>query len=239
MVWILFVLNFISKGMVIPIVNDVSQLLGAIPISRAAIVGLIKPKGHPFSVTAKGGDRTQVVVQWRLMRPFLILAALTIIGMLIGLFSDRFAFNDAGDGKIVILFWTVYNLIILGVTLAVCIELPRVEQHYADRPERALISVDGKLKRVWMTDLTQETARVRGIHLDPASRVLMKIKDIGDFPATVLNSTSDGALLSLSLEDEQYQALLRRLYAAGDVPSVTATRLSAIIGDATSRIIKG
>jgi cellulose synthase (UDP-forming) len=172
------------------------------------------------------------------MRPFLILAALTIIGMLIGLFSDRFAFNDAGDGKIVILFWTVYNLIILSVTLAVCIELPRVEQHYADRPERVLILVGGKLKRVWMTDLTQETAKVRGIQLEPGSRLSMKIKDIGNFPAIVLQSTTDGALLSLSLKDDQYEALLRRLYAGGDVPSVTATRLSAIIGDATARIIK-
>lgn len=239
MVWILFVLNFISSGMVIPIVNDVSQLLGAIPISRAAIIGLIKPKGHPFSVTAKGGDRTQIVIQWRLMRPFLVLVALTILGLVVGLFSDRFAFNDAGDGKIVILFWTVYNLIILSVTLAVCVELPRVEQHYADSPERALISVDGKLKRVWMTDLTQETARVRGIQLEPAARVTMRIKDIGDFPTTVLESTSDGALLSLSLEDAQYQALLRRLYAGGNVPSVTATRMSAILSDATARIIKG
>lgn len=238
MVWILFVLNFISSGMVIPVVNDVSQLLGALPISRAAIVGLIKPKGHPFSVTAKGGDRTKVVVQWRLMQPFLILTVLTIIGMLIGLFSDQFAFNDAGDGKIVILFWTVYNLIILGVTLAVCVELPRVEQHYADRPERAILSVDGNLKRVWMTELTQETARVRGIELQLAARVVMKIKDIGDFPATVLEATSDGALLSLDLQAEQYKALLRRLYTAGDVPSVTATRLSAIIGDAIARIIK-
>lgn len=239
MVWILFVLNFISSGMVIPIVNDVSQLLGAIPISRAAIIGLIKPKGHPFSVTAKGGDRTQIVIQWRLMRPFLVLVALTILGLVVGLFSDRFAFNDAGDGKIVILFWTVYNLIILSVTLAVCVELPRVEQHYADSPERALISVDRKLKRVWMTDLTQETARVRGIQLEPAARVTMRIKDIGDFPTTVLESTSDGALLSLSLEDAQYQALLRRLYAGGNVPSVTATRMSAILSDATARIIKG
>eukprot|EP00913_Durusdinium_trenchii_P004227 g3919.t1 len=238
MIWILFVLNFLSSGMVIPIVNDVSQLLGAIPISRAAIVGLVKPKGHPFSVTAKGGDRTKVIIQWRLMRPFLILAVLTVIGMFIGIFSDRFAFNDAGDGKVVILFWTVYNLVILGVTLAVCIELPRVERHFADRPERIVISVNGTLKRVWMTDLTQETARIRGVDLGPASRVIMKIKEIGDFPATVLEPTSDGAVVSLGLKEDQYQALLRRLYAGGDVPSVTATRLSAILRDTTARLTR-
>jgi hypothetical protein len=48
-IWVLFTLNFVSGGLIIPIVNDVSQLLGAIPITRAAIVGLIRPKGHPFS----------------------------------------------------------------------------------------------------------------------------------------------------------------------------------------------
>lgn len=68
------------------------------------------------------------------------LTFLTVAGVLIGLVSDRFAFNDAGDGKVVILFWTVYNLVILAVTLLVCVELPRREKHYADRPERVVIS---------------------------------------------------------------------------------------------------
>jgi cellulose synthase (UDP-forming) len=238
MVWILFVLNFISSGMVIPIVNDVSQLLGAIPISRAAIVGLIKPKGHPFSVTAKGGDRTKVVVQWRLMRPFIILTLLTVIGVLIGLMSDRFAFNDAGDGKVIILFWTVYNLVILAVTLAVCIELPRLEKHYADRPERVLVNLEGKLKRVWMTDLTQETARLRGLDANVSTQITMRIGGIGDFPATVLARGEDGVVVSLGLNETQYQILLKRLYAQGNVPSVTSTRLSAIVKDATARLAR-
>ncbi|MFB4375932.1 glycosyltransferase [Agrobacterium sp. CR_3] len=238
MVWILFVLNFISSGMVIPIVNDVSQLLGALPISRAAIVGLVKPKGHPFSVTAKGGDRTKVVVQWRLMRPFLLLTFLTVAGVLIGLVSDRFAFNDAGDGKVVILFWTVYNLVILAVTLLVCVELPRREKHYADRPERVVISLGGALKRVWMTDLTQETARLRGVDAPIATQIIMKLKEIGDFTATVLDRTDDGLVVALGLDETQYQLLLKRLYAGGSVPSVTSTRLSAIIKDVTTRFAR-
>jgi cellulose synthase (UDP-forming) len=75
------------------------------------------------------------------------------------------------------------------------------------------------------------------VELEPATQVVMKIKEIGAFPATVLQRTPDGILLALGLENAQYQALLRRLYAAGNVPSVTATRLSAIIGDATARIM--
>jgi cellulose synthase (UDP-forming) len=235
-IWVLFTLNFVSGGLIIPIVNDVSQLLGAIPITRAAIVGLIRPKGHPFSVTAKGGDRTKVVVQWRLMRPFLILTALTVVGVMLGIFTDRFAFNDAGEGKIVVLFWTVYNLMVLGVTLTVCVELPRVERHFADHPERTVVSVGGQLRRVWMTELGQESARLRGIDLLIGTPMEVRIRGVGDMSASVVEKTSDGVVISLAPDPQLYAALLRRLYAEGSVPSVTSTRFSAILRDAAGRL---
>lgn len=234
-IWVLFSLNFVSGGLIVPVVNDVSQLLGAIPITRAAVVGLIKPKGHPFSVTAKGGDRTKVVIQWRLMMPFLLMFIATITGLVIGIFVDSFAFNDAGDGKSVILFWTIYNLLILTVTLAVCVELPRIEQHLADHPERCIILYEGRLKRVWLTDLTQGTARIRGLALKVGAPLEIKFRDLGDMPAHVLEARGDGSLLSLNLSEAQYELLLKRLYVEGVVPSVTATRLSAIISTVFKR----
>ncbi|MBW9115571.1 glycosyltransferase [Rhizobium cauense] len=234
-VWILFVLNFISSGLVVPIVNDVSQLIGAIPITRAAITGLLKPHGHPFSVTAKGGDRTKVIVQWQIMRPFLIILGLTVLGILLGIFSDRFAFNDAGDGKVIILFWTLYNLFSLLVTLVVCVELPRAEKHFADRPERCVLSAQGTSRRIWLTDLTQETARVRGANLAVGTAVSVSVRQIGEIKAYVIQSTTDGGILSLELDEAQHDALLRRLYSEGDVPSVTRTRASALIRDAIAR----
>lgn len=234
-IWVLFSLNFVSGGLIVPVVNDVSQLLGAIPITRAAIVGLIKPKGHPFSVTAKGGDRTKIVIQWRLMMPFLFLFLATAVGLIIGIFFDAFAFNDAGEGKAVILFWTVYNLFILLVTLAVCVELPRAEQHLADHPERCIVLYEGRLRRVWLTDLTQGTARIRGLLMKPGAPIEIKFRDLGDTPALVLEARGDGSLLSLHLSDTQYELLLKRLYVEGVVPSITSTRLSAIIGSVLKR----
>jgi cellulose synthase (UDP-forming) len=235
-VWILFVLNFISGGLVVPIVNDVSQLLGAIPITRAAVVGLIQPKGHPFSVTAKGGDRTKIIVQWRLMRPFLILFALTLIGLSIGVFSDRFAFNEAGDGKIVILFWTVYNLATLAVTILVCVELPRAEAHLADRPQRILVRAGSRLHRVWLTELAQESARIRGIVLEPGEQVVVALRDVGEVLAIANKRLPDGVLLALQPNQQQNEALLQRLYAKGGAPGVTRTRISKLLRDAVSRI---
>ena len=105
--WTLAALNHVSKGNVVPFINDVSQLVGAFQITRAAFTGLLRPHGQPFKVTAKGGDRSRIQVQWNLMTPFIIILALTLVGLLLGIFSDRFAYFDAGDGKAVVLFWLI------------------------------------------------------------------------------------------------------------------------------------
>jgi cellulose synthase (UDP-forming) len=44
--------------------------------------GLLKPKGHKFRVTAKGGDRSRRFVQWPLLRLFATFLALTIAGVI-------------------------------------------------------------------------------------------------------------------------------------------------------------
>jgi cellulose synthase (UDP-forming) len=234
--WVLAVLNFISGGLVVPLINDVSQLLGAIPITRAAIMGLVKPKGHTFTVTAKGGDRTKVVVQWRMMAPFLLLFALTLAGLLLGLLDDRFAYNDAGDGKIVVLFWTVYNLFLLALAILVCVEAPRVEIHIKDRPQRALLRFGERLHRVWLIDLTQEAVRMRGLSPPIGEKVLIGLRKVGDVKGVVIERSEDGCRLSLDLDEEQHQALLRRLYSEGQAPGVTATRFSVLASEAIARL---
>lgn len=229
--WTLFILNFISGGLVVPAVNDVSQLLAALPIIRASTVGLLRPHGHPFSVTAKGGDRTKVIVQWRLMAPYLILIGLTVVGLLLGIVSDRFAYNDAADGKVIVLFWSLYNLFVLAIACMVCVELPRVEHHLADKPERSLMRIQQKLHRVWVTELSQGTARVRGVDLAAGDEVLIGLRDIGNVRAFVLEATPDGGMLSLDLSSGQFEALLRRLYAEGGAPGVTQSRLWIVMRD--------
>ena len=234
-IWILVTLNFVSGGLVVPIVNDVSQLLGAMPISRAAWIGLLQPKGHPFSVTAKGGDRSRVVVQWRLMMPFAFVFALKFVGVVIGIVTDRFAFNDAGDGKLVILFWTFYNLLVLAVTIIVCVELPRRERHL-DQPERSVVHVDGEQLRIWITSLTQNTVRVRGARLPDDRPLLLDIDGVGSVKAIVSSPSEDGARLLLEPTMEQYDALLKRFYAKGEAPGVTQTRYRALIMDLARRL---
>lgn len=237
--WVIISLNLMSRGLIVPIANDVSQLIGAIPISRAAIVGLIKPHGHPFSVTAKGGDRSKVVVQWAMMRPFLILFVLTLVGVVIGMVSDRFAYYDAGDGKAVVLFWTLYNLVLLFVALIVCVELPRQESHVTDQPERSGFVHEGRVVPVWITGLTRDTVRIRGHRFRVGDRGFLRIQDVGLVEAYVMAGTSDGARLKITPDEKQYEALNLRFYAEDNTPGITSVRLGVMLRDAARRLTTG
>ncbi|TMV80467.1 Curdlan synthase, partial [Thioclava sp. BHET1] len=233
--WVLFTLNHLSRGMMVPILHDVSQLLGAIPIARNAIIGIIRPTGHKFTVTAKGGDRSKVVVQWQLMRPFLILFGLTLGGLLIGIVSPRFLFNDAGDGKWVVLYWTIYNLAVLAVTLIACIELPRQEEHVGDEPERAIAALDGRARRVWLTGLTQDRATIRGHIYEVEDRGAIRIRDVGDVDCYVIAKTVDGARIHLLPTPEQREELFLKFYADGETASISRVRGFAIMSDLLER----
>ena len=98
---VLVAANWTSGGLVVPVLNDVGQVLGAKEITKAVAIGLARPKGHKFKVTAKGGDRDRVVVQWPLLRPLLALFALTVAGLLFSPVTGVVFDRDAGDGTVV------------------------------------------------------------------------------------------------------------------------------------------
>ncbi|MCP1170011.1 glycosyltransferase [Limimaricola litoreus] len=236
-VWSLGVMNLLSRGTVVPVLHDVSQIVGAIPITRAALHGLLRPKGHKFKVTAKGGDRSRIVVQWRLMMPYLALAGLSVIGLWLGSAFDELAHYDAGDGKAVVLFWTFYNLFVLSLTILACIELPRHERHVADAPERVIFAAgDAAPRRLWLASLTQDTARIRGRLYPAGTSGILRIPGLGDMEATVIETTADGARLRLAPSPELHHALLRRFYTEGAAPGIGEVKLGQVMRDIARRL---
>lgn len=234
-IWTLMTYHLLFGNMLTPILNDVQQLIGSIPILRGSFTGLLSRKPQKFIVTAKGGARDTVIVQWKLMWPFLVLFALTLGGLLIGIVSDRFAFADAGDGKVVILFWSLYNLVVLAMTIATCVELPRRELHVGDAPERVMVKLGGLTRRVWMVDLTSEHARIRGFPFSGTLDGLLRVPEVGDIPCTSSNVTDDGVWLDLHPNDEQRASLDRRFYALHGIPGVTHVRSLAVLQDLARR----
>ena len=234
--WGQMVQRVLMPGMVVPILHDVGQLIGAIPISRAAFTGLFKPKGHPFSVTAKGGDRTKITVQWEMMMPFLILLVLTLIALLLGIFMDRFSYQDAGDGKWVVLFWTIYNIFVLAMTVLACIELPRRERHIADLPDRGILVTDGDIRCLWISSLTIDQARLRGKGYPVGTKGTLRLRDVGDIPVEVIAPTVDGCRVRLLPTATQREALLVRFYAEGAAPGTARAQLGGLLAGLGQRL---
>jgi len=235
--WVMMVLNFLTGNKIVPVVAEVSQLLAAGPITRAAFTGLLRPRGQPFSVTAKGGDRSRVVVQWRLMMPFALLLGLTVVGLSLGLVFDRMSHGAAGDGMIVVLFWSYYNLVVLATTVLACIELPRREEHVADRPEPAVLRIGpGAPQRVWLADLARDTALVRGQRHIAGQQGWLRITGVGDVAVTVTQATPDGCRLRLRTDTAQAVALIRKFHTEGAAPGVAAARASGLIAGVARRL---
>ena len=118
------VMGWMAQGRVMPVMSDVTQLLAASQIVRALAHGLIRPKGHKFRVTAKGGDRSKRLVQWPLLRVFLVYLALTVAGVVWAFVLEDG--NKLRDSSALCLFWSWYNILVLTIACVVCVEQPRM-----------------------------------------------------------------------------------------------------------------
>ena len=122
-IWHITTMNWLTRGRLIPIMSDVSQLIAAPEILKAVVIGLVKPQGQKFKVTAKGGDRGRRFVEWPLFRFFGALLLLTVASI-----GYALHVNVRGDGVefgVLALFWSWYNCAVLLVVCVVCIEQPR------------------------------------------------------------------------------------------------------------------
>lgn len=232
-------LNFVSVGMFVPIVNDISQLVGALEISRAAIVGLFRPHGHAFQVTMKGGARGDIVVQWTIMRRFIVLFALTVFGLLIGLTSSYLFDARAGEGKPVILFWTLYNLLVLAGTMLVCIELPRTASLLRMRPEQVLVTSGTRRWNAWLEDIHQEAVRLRGLSLPAGAEVEIAVAGIGSIPGRITLTVGATIDADITLTTDQRELLVQKLHTQSGAPGTGAVANSRMAAGILRRIIAG
>lgn len=120
----LLFMGIISSGRILPLLTDVTQLVAAVPVARTIGVWMVRPFGHPFKVTPKGGSRDSYRVHWDLLTPFLILFVLTAAGMALSL--SQWHESRGEEGFAVNVIWSLVNLLVLGLTMAACVEAPRL-----------------------------------------------------------------------------------------------------------------
>lgn len=102
--------------------NEIYETVLAPYIVIPTTVALIAPRHGTFNVTAKGGLQDESYFDRVIARPFLILLALNFAGLCFAI--PRYLYWDHNHGGTIAInvFWTFFNVVILGAALAVCYE---------------------------------------------------------------------------------------------------------------------
>ena len=201
--------------------NEVYESVLAWYIMRPVLVAFVNPKLGKFNVTAKGGVIEQSYFDWSIVRPYLILLLLNLLGFAVGIWRMVAVgpSSEVFSTLVINMVWTAYNIILTSASLAVASETrqlrstPRVT---AALPA-ALRFADGKTLVCETDDFSQSGVGLRvpnELQLETGSEVhvsLFRSDEEGTFPAQV--TFSGGGRLGLRFEglSLQQQADIARL----------------------------
>ena len=190
-VWHAFTMAWLSRGRSMAIMTDVSQYVAAPAVLKAVATGLVKPQGHKFQVTAKGGDRNQRFVEWPLLRLYGSVLLITLMAIAYAFILNPRAENVAYGG--LALAWSLYNSVVLSIVCLVCIEQPRRRKSERFERDQPVLIHEGSTSRlVRMADISISGARF----IDPAPPAVgtsLKCNVYGqNVSAIVVRRTNDG-----------------------------------------------
>ncbi len=95
-------------------------------IALPTTIAFFSPKHGKFNVTDKGGRIDETYIDWAMSKPYLVLLSLNALAMSVGIVK---LIAGAGDEDATILmnvFWTLYNLVMLGAAVSVAREAKQV-----------------------------------------------------------------------------------------------------------------
>ncbi|MBV9563826.1 MAG: glycosyltransferase [Bradyrhizobium sp.] len=202
--------TWLGGGRMLPIIADVYQMLIAPEIILVVVFALVQPRGHTFKVTPKGIHYGGLNVHWGLLGRFLVLASITILGLI-----KMFAFDSSDliqDGGALNLFWAWYNLLVLTICCLVCIEQPRrrLDERFATS-EPVLIKVAGQTLIYDVKDISASGMRLAGEISGPIGSSATVILEGTECPAVIARKGTNEFAVSL-IGDKAREVMTRRVY---------------------------
>ena len=217
--------------------TDVTQMLAAWPILRAVLHGLIKPKGHKFQVTAKGGDRSQRFVQWPLLNAFLVYLGLTIAGIVWAFLVEDGA--RLRDSSALCLFWSWYNIIVLAVACLVCIEQPRYRAgERMAALDDAAIQIGDQIFSRRILDISLGGARLAGVsHVEPGAEVAISLGGMR-LNATIIRCGADDFAVGFNASASARADIIRHIYSGRFTASVRHIKPRHVAAAVLARVMR-
>ena len=207
-----------------PFWGEIYETVLAWYIARPTTVALFSPSKGKFNVTDKGGMQETDAFDWQVARPYMLLAALNVAGLVAA--ALRFAYGPADERATVVLssLWVCYNLIIIGGAIAVAAEVQQVRRAHrviARRPA-TVQAPDGRRYQGMMLDYSNDGIGMqmeRALDLPPGTPVRVLIGgSAGEsaFGATVQRNVGRRLGLLLALDERQRVDFARCTFARAD-----------------------
>ena len=106
--------------------NEIYETVLSPYILLPTVMALINPRLGKFNVTAKGGVVKRTFFDTRIAQPFLILLLFNIAGLIIAI-PRYFVWDRDRPGTVLMnVLWSLFNIVILGVTTAVAREMKQL-----------------------------------------------------------------------------------------------------------------
>lgn len=99
-------------------------------IVRPTTVALLDPHKGKFNVTAKGGLVEKDYFDWTISLPYLVIVGMNLLGFVVGIGRMIWGPADEIPTTLLNLFWTGYNVLLLGAAISVASETKQVRRSH-------------------------------------------------------------------------------------------------------------
>ena len=140
-------------------------------IALPTTIAFISPKHGKFNVTDKGGRIDETYIDWAMSKPYLFLLGLNAVAMSVGIVRLLFGAGDEAATILMNVFWTIYNLIMLGAAVSVAREARQVRATHriAMTMPATLVMNDGSMAACTTSDYSTGGL---GLVVEPGSLAL-------------------------------------------------------------------
>ncbi len=178
---ILMSVNWVSNRKYLIIMTDATRLIMVFTILGSLYQSLIRPFGQRFKVTAKGGDRSKVIIQWPLLWKLLLLFVISVLGIVLNLVPEYAVIEDH-EQQWVNFIWCFFNIIVIAISAMICVDLPRPrkEERFVVN-ENSVIVVEGKKHPCLIKDLSLNGANIQSPvqELPILHRLILNVEGVG------------------------------------------------------------
>jgi cellulose synthase (UDP-forming) len=230
-----------APGQHFPLASQVQGTFLSFKILPTVLGTIVKPFGHPFKVTPKGGVSRVSNYARGIFWSAASLIGLTIIGLIVNTIPE-WRIVETSHMLPVVAFWSAINVVVLFLVCMMSLHAPRrrgEERFDLDEESRiigpsATVS-SGRIKDLSLSGVRLELDQDGSINALVKDSVSIFIADVGFVSGTVVRRTGNSLAVQFDLpQSVERDLLIRKMFTAGR----DATNVDASAWSATGAMIK-